>query len=147
MSVDVKAETVIARPREDVARLMFDPKAEPIWIEGLTQVFPQTPGKLVTGARTERRGRMAGLQFVSDVLVTKDDPDRMLEFSSPEPFEMKIRYDLEDAAAGTSVRIRVQSIGETSHIAMPPAILSNKVREGIESDLKKLKKHLEENGG
>jgi hypothetical protein len=147
MSVDVKAETVIARSRQDVAEIMFNPKAEPLWIEGLSKVFPQIPGKFVKGARTERRGRMAGLEFVSDVVVTNDDPDRMLEFSSPEPFEMKIRYDLEDAEAGTSVRIRIQSIGETSHIAMPPAILSNKVREGIESDLKKLKKHLEENGG
>jgi hypothetical protein len=69
----------------------------------------------------------------------------MLEFSSPEPFEMKIRYNLEDSADGTSVRIRIQSIGDTSRISMPPSVLSNKVREGIESDLKKLKKHLENN--
>lgn len=143
MSVDVQAETVIDRRREDVAKLMFNPKSEPIWIEGLNQVFPQSAGQLAKGSRLERRGRMAGLEFVSDVVVTKDEPDRMLEFSSPEPFEMKIRYDLGDVPAGTSVRIRIQSIGDTVHIAMPPAILSKKVREGIEADLKKLKKHLE----
>ena len=147
MSVDVKAETVIARPRQDVAKLMFDPRSETIWMQGLTKVFPQAAGRFVKGARTERRGRLAGLEFVSDVLVTNDDQDRMLEFSSPEPFEMKIRYDLEDASEGTQVRIRIQSIGDTSQIAMPPAVLSNKVRGDIESDLKKLKKHLEENGG
>ena len=41
MSVDVKAETVIARPRQDVAKLMFDPRSETIWMQGLTKVFPQ----------------------------------------------------------------------------------------------------------
>lgn len=145
MSVDVKSETVINRPRADVAEIMFDPKSEPIWIEGLKQVFPQSVGKLAKGSRLERRGTMAGLEYVSEVLVTNDDPGKMLEFSSPEPFEMKIRYNLDDVADGTSVKIRVQSIGDTSRIGMPPSILSNKVLEGIASDLKKLKKHLENN--
>lgn len=145
MSVDVKAETVIARPLKDVAEIMFDPKSDTIWIEGLKQVFPQTAGKLAKGSRVEHRGTMAGLDFVSDLLVTNDDPGKMLEFSSPEPFEMKIRYNLEDVAESTSVRIRIQSIGDTSRIGMPPAILSNKVREDIEGSLKKLKKHLENN--
>jgi hypothetical protein len=145
MSVDVKAETVIARPRADVADIMFDPKSEMIWIEGMKQVFPQTPGKLAKGSRLERRGTMAGIEFVSEVLVTNDEPGKMLEFSSPEPFEMKIRYNLEDVDGGTSVRIRIQSVADVGRIAMPPSILSNKVREGIEADLKKLKKHLENN--
>jgi hypothetical protein len=145
MSVDVKAETVIARPRADVAAIMFDPKSEMLWIEGMKQVFPQTPGRLAKGARLERRGTMAGLEYVSEVLVTNDEPDKMLEFSSPEPFEMKIRYNLEDVEGGTSVRIRIQSVADIDRIAMPPSILSNKVREDIESNLKRLKKHLENN--
>lgn len=143
MSVDVKAETVIARPRGDVAEIVFDPKSDVIWIEGLKQVFPQTPGKLAKGARVEHRGTMAGLEFVSELLVTFDEPEKALEFSSPEPFEMKIRYTLDDVDGGTSLRIRIQSIGDISRIAMPPSILSNKVREDIEGSLKKLKKHLE----
>ena len=88
---------------------------------------------------------MCGHEFVSDLLVTKDDPGKMLEFSSPEPFEMKIRYHLADVDDGTSVKIQIQSIGDTSRIGMPPAVLSNKVREDIESALKKLKHHLENN--
>jgi len=145
MSVDVKAETIIARPRAQVADLMFDPKSEMIWIGGMKQVFPQSPGKLAKGSRMERRGTMAGLEFVSEMLVTNDDPGKMLELSGTEPFEMKIRYNLEDTEGGTSVKIRIQSIGDTGRIAMPPTVLSNKVREGIEGDLKKLKHHLEEN--
>jgi hypothetical protein len=143
MSVNVKAETVIARPREAVAELVFDPKSDVIWIEGLKQSFPQTPGKYAKGSRVEHRGSMAGLEFVSDVLVTNAEDGKMLEFSSPEPFEMKIRYFLDDADGGTSVRINIQSIGDTSRIGMPPAVLSGKVREDIEGALKKLKKHLE----
>lgn len=145
MSVDVKAETVIGLPRAEVAKMMFDPKSDVIWIEGLKQVFPQTPGKLAKGSKLERRGTIAGVEFVSNMEITNDDPDKMLEFSSPEPFEMKIRYNLDDAEGGTQVRIRVQSIGDTDRIAMPPAVLSKKVREGLEADLRKLKKHLENN--
>jgi polyketide cyclase/dehydrase/lipid transport protein len=145
MSVDVKSEIVINRPRADVAEIVFDPKSDMLWIEGLKQVFPQSPGKLARGSRVEHRGTMAGLEFVSEVLVTNDDPAKMLEFSSPEPFEMKIRYNLEDVEGGTSLRIRIQSIGDVSRIAMPPSILSGKVREDIEGSLKKLKKHLENN--
>ena len=143
MSVDVKAETVIARPRSDVAEIVFDPKSEVLWIEGMRQVFPQSVGKLAKGARLERRGIMAGLEYVSEVLVTNDDPDKMLELSSPEPFEMKIRYNLEDVEGGTALKIRIQSVGDVSRIAMPPAILSGKIREDIEGSLKKLKKHME----
>src|SRR5262249_28394003 len=141
----VKAEIAIACPPETVADLIFDPKSDVIWIEGLKQCFPQTAGKLARGARVEHRGTMCGLDFVSDLLVTNDDPGKMLEFSSPEPFEMKIRYHLEDADGGSKLRIRIQSIGDTSRIGMPPVVLSNKVREDIESSLKKLKHHVENN--
>ena len=143
MSVDVKAETVIARPRSDVAEIVFDPKSEVLWIEGIRQVFPQSVGKMAKGARLERRGTMAGLDYVSDVLVTNDDPDKMLELMSPEPFEMKIRYNLDDVDGGTSVKIRIQSVGDISRIPMPPAILAGKVKEDIEGSLKKLKKRME----
>ena len=39
MSVDAKAEIVIARPREEVASTMFDPKCDKLWIGGLKNVF------------------------------------------------------------------------------------------------------------
>jgi hypothetical protein len=143
MSVDVKAEAVIARPRSAVAEIVFDPKSEVIWIEGMKQVFPQSVGNLSRGSRLERRGIMAGLEYVSEVLVTNDEPEKMLEFSSPEPFEMKIRYNLDDVEGGTAIKIRIQSVGDVSRVAMPPAILAGKVREDLEGSLKKLKKHME----
>ena len=143
MSVDVYAETVIARPRADVANFVFDPKSEKLWLEGVQKAFPQSTGSFTNGARTERWGVLAGLQYVCDVVVTRDEPGKMLEFSGSEPFEMKIKYTLEDHAEGTSINIRIQSIGSTNQIAMPPAILSNKVKEDLESSLKKLKSRLE----
>ena len=143
MSVDVFAETVIARPRADVADFVFDPKTERLWIEGVQKAFPQSAGNFTNGSRTERWGTLAGLQYVCDIVVTRDEPGKLLEFSGSEPFEMKIRYTLEDHAEGTSINIRIQSIGSTSRIAMPPVILSNKVKADIVSSLKKLKTHLE----
>ncbi|MEQ1761973.1 MAG: hypothetical protein ABL984_02380 [Pyrinomonadaceae bacterium] len=143
MSVDVHAETVITCPRAYVADFVFDPKTEKLWIEGVQKAFPQSTGSFTSGARTERWGVLAGLQYACDVVVTRDDPGKMLEFSSSEPFEMKIKYTLEDHAEGTSIKIRIQSIGSTNRIAMPPAILSNKVKADIVSSLKKLKTRLE----
>ena len=51
MSVDAKAEIVIERPRSDVAKIMFDPKCDVLWIGGLKNVFPLTPGTLNAESR------------------------------------------------------------------------------------------------
>jgi hypothetical protein len=56
---------------------------------------------------------------------------------------MKIRYNLDDVEGGTAIKIRIQSVGDVSRVAMPPAILAGKVREDLEGSLKKLKKHME----
>ena len=50
MSVDAKAEIVIERPRSEVAKIMFDPKCDTLWIGGLDNVFPQGPGAMKKNA-------------------------------------------------------------------------------------------------
>jgi len=56
MSVDAKGEIIISRSREKVAAFMFDPKHDKLWIGGLKNVFPLTPGLLEKGAKVERVG-------------------------------------------------------------------------------------------
>jgi hypothetical protein len=142
MSVDAKAEVYIDRARKDVAAIMFDPKCERIWIGGLLNVFPLTPGMLTKGARVERVGDFLSKRFSAIVVVLRDDPESMVELSVNEPFEMKVRYQLTDVNGGTNALIRVQSIGEIE-FQLPASMLNAAVAKKITEDLGRLKKHVE----
>lgn len=145
MSVDVKAEVVIERPRTDVAGVMFNPKCDTIWIGGLTHVFPLTPGSLKKGSQVERVGTFIGRGFSAMVDVMRDVPEESIDLTINEPFEMKVRYELKDVPEGTLAKIRLQGMpGDL--FQMPASQLSKAIQENITSDLQKLKKHVE-NGG
>ncbi len=144
MSVDVRAEVLINSPRETVAEIMFNPKCDMIWMTGLTRVFPQTAGNLAKGSKVEHVGSFLGRAFSRVALVIRADSQNMLEMSADEPFAMKIKYELKDSDEGTKVKIQVQSVAELE-FPMPASIVSKSMKEKIEADLKKLKKHLEEN--
>ena len=142
MSVDAKAEIVIERPRTEVAKVMFDPKCDKLWIGGLTNVLPMSSGLLAQGSRINRDGNFLGRQYSARVLVVKVEPDKMLELSSDEPFELKTKYELEDVDGGTKVKLRLQGIVEHQY-RMPPAALNKSVAEALGEDLKRLKRHAE----
>jgi Polyketide cyclase / dehydrase and lipid transport len=142
MSVDVKAEVLIERPRSVVAEFIFDPKSDPIWHTSISKSFPQTAGLLKQGSKVEHIGTFAGKAYSADRLVMRDEPEKSLDITSNEPFEMKIRYKLDDVPEGTRVSVRVQSVGELL-FQMPPVVLSKKVQDTISDDLKRLKRHLE----
>jgi hypothetical protein len=142
MSVDAKAEIVIERPRSDVAKIMFDPKCDVLWIGGLKNVFPLTPGTLKKDSLVNRVGNFLGRDYSAKLLVVRDEPDKMLELASDEPFEMKIKYDLKDAEGGTQVSVRIQGIVDHQY-QVPPAVFGKMVTEAIATDLKKLKRHAE----
>jgi hypothetical protein len=142
MSVDAKAEIVIERPRSEVAKIMFDPKCDVLWIGGLRNVFPLSPGILKKDSLVNRVGNFLGREYSAKLLVVRDEPEKMLEFSADEPFEMKIKYDLSDAEKGTQVTLRMQGIVDHQY-QVPPAVFGKMVTEAIANDLKKLKRHVE----
>jgi hypothetical protein len=143
MSVDAKAEIVIARPRDEVASFMFDPKCDKLWIGGLKNVFPLTPGLLEKGSKVNRVGDFLNRRYSANVLVLDAEPNKYVLLSSDEPFEMKVRYELNDADGGTNVKLRVQSIGENEYKQVPSAIFAKAVNEAVQADLAALKKRLE----
>jgi hypothetical protein len=147
MSVDAKAEVVIARPREEVASVMFDPKCDKLWIGGLKNVFPQTSGLLKKGSKVERVGDFLNRRYSANVIVLNAEENKFVEISSDEPFEMKVRYELADAPEGTLVKMRLQSIGENEYKQMPASIFAKAVNDAVRSDLAALKKHLENGEG
>jgi hypothetical protein len=142
MSVDAKAEIVIERPRSEVAKIMFDPKCDKLWISGLKNVFPLTSGLLKKGSRVNRDGNFAGREYSAQMLVVKDEPEKMLELTSDEPFELKTKYELEDVDGGTKVKLRLQGIVEHQY-KMPPTVFNKLVSESLNEDLKRLKRHAE----
>jgi len=143
MSVDVQAQIFIAAPRAKVAEFMFDPKFDKLWIGGLVNVFPLTPGKLKKGSRVERIGDFMNRRFTSTIVVISDEPYKTLELSADEPFEMKIKYELEDSEGGTLAKIRIQSVGDIP-FKTPATLLSKTLLENLNRDLKTLKKRLEQ---
>ncbi len=144
MSVDVRAEVLIERPRVAVAEIMFNPKCDKIWMTGVNRVFPLSAGNLSQGSKVEHVGDFLGRRFSRISLVTRAEPESFLEMSGDAPFQMRIRYTLKDTDTGTKVMIQVQSTGELE-FPMPAATVSRATKEKIDADLKKLKKHLEEN--
>lgn len=147
MSVDAKAEIVIARPREEVAAVMFNPKCDKLWIGGLKNVFPQSSGLLKKGSKVERVGDFLNRRYSANVVVIDAGQDQFVELSSNEPFEMKVRYELSDTAEGTQVKLRIQSIGENEYKKVPAALFAKAVNDAVKSDLQALKKHLENGHG
>ena len=142
MSVDAKAEIVIERPRSEVAKIMFDPRCDVLWVGGLRNVFPLTPGVLKKDSRFDRVGNYLGREYAAKLLVVKDVPERSLELSADEPFEMKIKYDLDDVDGGTKVKLTISGIVDHQY-QVPPAVFAKMVTEAITADLKKLKRHAE----
>jgi hypothetical protein len=143
MAVDVKAEILIKRPREVVASVMFNPKYDRIWILGISKSFPLDLGILRKGMRVEHVGEFMKRRFSTILTVTNDVPDKMVELNTDEPFPMRVRYELKDEPEGTLTSVRVQSVGEIP-FKTTASILSKAVREKIESELRRLKRHCEE---
>ncbi len=143
MSVDVQAEISIARPQEAVAEFVFDPKNDRLWMTGFSKVFPLQAGPLAAGARVERIGSFLNRQFSAIYHVTAAEPGRSVEMTTDEPFEMKLRYEVEGNGDASVVRLRVQSFGEL-RFKVPVPIFRKAVDEKLNEELRRLKKHLEQ---
>ena len=145
MSVDAQAEVVIARPRKNVAAIMFDGKQDKLWLTDVKEVYVLTPGTLKKDSRIQRIGLLLNKHYDANILITRDEPEKMLEMAYNEPFDYKLRYDLSDTEdGGTKVKMRIQSAGETPY-NMPAVALTKAIKEKLEAELKRLKNHLENN--
>jgi hypothetical protein len=142
MSVDVRPTVVIRRPREDVARFMFDPANDTRWTGGITDSRPAQPGPLVEGAVVERDARFLGRRFTYGYVVTAHEADRLVEMKVDRPFPMRVRYELEEHPDGTLAAIHsAGSPGRFFGWATP--LMSRMVHKSIAADLDRLRDCLE----
>lgn len=142
MAIDVHSEILIERPPEKVADVMFNPKMDKLWIRSLVEVFPMESGLYRQGAKVERVGDFMSKRYSAKVQVMKCEPGKMVELYQDEPFEMKQKYSIREAEGGTLARVSVSSIGELLFNS-PVSILSKKIKENLDDDLKNLKKLVE----
>ena len=143
MTVDVRPVVLVRRPRRDVAAFMFDPSNDLRWTGGITSSRPAQPGLLVEGATVERTARFLGRSFTYGYVVTKHEPDRLVELKVDRPFPMLVRYELDDATDGTLVAIHAAgSPGRFFGWATP--LMTRQVRRSITADLERLRGCLEQ---
>ena len=143
MSIDVKAEIVINRSREDVASFAMNSDNDPIWIGGIVESKMLTDSPLGKGTNVSRVAKFLGkrIEYINEII--EYDPAGLLVMRSIKgPFPMTIRYQFEDASGGTLARIHVQ--GESSgfyKLAAP--LLARAVKGNVKNDLETLKDLLE----
>lgn len=122
---------------------MFDPKHDARWTTGVVDVKPLTEGPLREGSKVERVSKFLGRKFGYLVEVTGHTEDRLVVMRVTKPFEMSIRYELEDADGGTLTRIRTTGEPKGFFRIAGPA-MSPMVRRNITKDLENLKAIVEE---
>jgi hypothetical protein len=142
MTVDVRPSVVVPRPRAEVAAFMFDPANDLRWTGGITASTPARPGPLVEGATVERTARFLGRRFTYGYVVTRHEPERLVELAVDRPFPMLIRYELADHPDGTTVTIHATGTpGRFFGWATP--LLARQVHRNIAADLGRLRGCLE----
>jgi hypothetical protein len=143
VSVDVRPQVRVRRPRHEVAAFMFNPDNDLRWTGGIIDSRPARPGPLVRGATVERTARFLGRRFTYGYVVTAHEPDALLELRVDRPFPMLIRYELADDDGGTLAAIHATgSPGRFFGWATP--LMRRQVQKNIAADLQRLRDCLED---
>ena len=145
MSIDITAETVIARPRAEVAAYMTDPAHDPTWIGGIREARLEGEPPLRIGSRVARVATFLGRRIAYVNEVTELSSTRLDMRSVQGPFPMRITYEFDDrdGARGTTVRNRVR--GDASPVfRLAAPLLAPLVRRSVRRDLDRLRRLLED---
>jgi uncharacterized membrane protein len=143
MSVDVTVETVINKPREQVAAFVMDPGNDKKWVSGLQDVRLLTPPPVGVGARVERITAVMGRRVEYVFEITQFQPGRLLETKSVKgPVPIRATFQFEDRDSGTLVRIKAHGEAVGMYRFAGP-MLANTVKRNMTQDLERLKQVLE----
>jgi hypothetical protein len=144
MTVDVKPSVLVRRSPAEVAAFMFDPANDLRWTGGITTSTPAQPGLLAEGATVVRTAKFLGRTFTYGYLVTRHEPDRLVELKVDRPFPMTVRYELEPYPDGTLVTIHATGTPGRFFGWVTP-LMTRQVRKSITADLERLRTCLETN--
>ena len=144
MTVDVRSEIVIARPRDDVAAYACDPDNATSWYENVRSVDWKSPKPLAVGSRIAFAARFLGRSLTYTYEVRELVPGSRLVMSTSEgPFPMETTYEWVDAGQGAT-RMTLRNRGEPSGFAGVAApLMARAMRRANQKDLRRLKRLLE----
>ena len=143
MSVDVRSEIEIARPRADVAVYAADPDNATAWYANINRVEWQTSPPLAVGSRVAFDARFLGRRLSYTYEIAELVPgERLVMRTADGPFAMETTYEWTDARSGT--RMVLRNHGDPRGFAkFAGPMIEGAMRRANAKDLAQLKKILE----
>jgi hypothetical protein len=145
VALDVVVETVIARPRAEVAAYAVDPATTTTWYQNIDTVEWRTPPPLAVGSRLAFVAHFLGRRIAYTYEVREHVPgERFVMSRSEGPFPMETTYTWHDAGDGAT-RMTLRNRGRPSGFArVTGPALAAAVRRATRKDLERLKAILEQ---
>jgi uncharacterized membrane protein len=145
VSVDVRTEIVIDRPREQVAAYSGDPSHAPEWYVNIKSVEWKTPPPLALGSRLAFVAHFLGRKLAYLYEIVEMTPGaRLVMRTADGPFPMETTYAWEDAGEGKT-RMSLRNRGEPSGFSkVVGPMMAAAMRRANRKDLARLKSLLEQ---
>lgn len=143
MSVDVSAETEIARPLDAVAAYAGDPANAPAWYVNIKSATWQTAPPIAIGSRIAFVAHFLGRKLAYTYEVVELAPDRLVMRTAQGPFPMETTYTwqaLDDGRTKMTLRNRGAPSGFAKIVA---PLMSRAMKSAMTKDLARLKELLE----
>jgi uncharacterized protein YndB with AHSA1/START domain len=144
MAVDILTETIIDRPRAEVAAYAGNPDNAPEWYVNIKSVEWKTPPPLEVGSRLAFVAHFLGRRLAYTYEFVEIAPGERLVMRTAEgPFPMETTYTW--AAAGErSTRMTLRNRGEPSgFVNLAAPFMAAAMRRANRKDLTRLKSILE----
>jgi uncharacterized protein YndB with AHSA1/START domain len=144
LAVDVLTETVINRPRAEVAAFAADPSHAPDWYQNIKSVEWKTKPPISVGSRMAFVARFLGRRLAYTYEIIDLVPGQRLVMRTAEgPFPMETTYTWESVSE-TSTRMTLRNRGEPSGFSKISApFMAAAMRRANLKDLAHLKALLE----
>jgi uncharacterized membrane protein len=142
--VDVLTETVIRRPRHQVAAYASDPSNAPEWYANIVSVVWRTPSPVTVGSRMDFVARFLGRRLAYTYEVTELVPgERLVMRTAQGPFPMETTYTWQALDPDTT-RMTLRNRGRPAGFsALVAPFMAMAVRRANHADLARLRTLLE----
>ena len=144
MAVDVFTETLIAKPRAEVAAYAMDPDNAPTWYANIQSVEWETEPPLRVGSKLAFVAHFLGrrMAYTYEVLELVEG-ERMVMSTAQGPFPMTTTYGFEDAEGGTKMSLRNHG-DPTGFQKVVGGMMAAAMRKANRADLASIKTLLEQ---
>ena len=143
MSVDVRTEIEIDRPRAEVAGFAADPDNATAWYRNIEAVEWETPPPLAVGSRVAFVARFLGRRLAYTYEITELTGDRLVMRTAQGPFPMQTTYAWRDAAPGRTQMTLRNSGSPSGFPRLLAPLMAPAMRRANTKDLRQLKALLE----